>query len=59
MPTKPTEAEVDRKMRSRGYRYKLVPVTGKKIDPLYTKRLDQIGPLMRSWSNNTFKVKDL
>jgi len=46
-------------MRSKGYRYKLVPVTGKKIDPLYTKRLDQIGPLMRSWPNNTFKVKDL
>lgn len=53
--------EADRKMKVKGYRYKLIatsPYRGKMIEPLYAKTLAQVGRLMRDWGI-TFRVEDL
>jgi len=51
----PTQAEVDQGMHDKGYRYKLTPLNAQ-FQPLFTKTLDQIGPLMRDYKDTKFLV---
>jgi hypothetical protein len=49
---------VDYGMFQKGYRYRLTPVD-KSFKPLYTKLLDEIGPLMRDYPEKRFDVDTL
>jgi hypothetical protein len=46
----------DQLMHDKGYRYRLTPI-GNAFEPLYTKTLGQIGPLMRDYKDTRFEVK--
>lgn len=54
----PTDQEVEQGMYDKGYRYKLTPVDAD-FKPLFTKRLDQIGPVIRDWKDTKFTVEPL
>ncbi len=57
----PKNTEIDKGMKAKGYRYKLVCTkVGKRGMPaLYAKTQEQIGRLMREWAGYTFYVRDL
>lgn len=53
-----TEQEVDQGMYDKGYRYKLTPLNAD-FEPLFTKTLAQLGPLMRDYKDTRFLVHRL
>lgn len=56
-PGRPKKSH-DSRMFDKGYRYRLEFI-GKDIAPLYVKRIDDIGPLMRQWADDRFNVVKL
>jgi hypothetical protein len=50
--------ENDKKMFAKGYRYKLVPSSGA-FAPLYSKRIEQVGEVLRDYHNDLFILSTL
>jgi hypothetical protein len=53
-----TELQVDAGMYDKGYRYRLTP-DDNAFAPLYSKTLDDIGPMMRDYPDTSFTVAKL
>jgi len=53
-----TDNDMDKGMFAKGYRYKLVPTSGA-FAPLYGKRIEQIGELLRDYHSDRFIITTL